>query len=168
MDPAFGSHHEATTQAHARVGRFLRTTKLVCPTMTADCRAKTRPVHLAFYETIAGVIPVLFLALAVEERLKPPEGQNKWDYLLPILIGGLLVMAETAALVAIYTGKSNVWTAWLAANATGLAALVMISTAAIGVLKDMPENLDTPRLRAAVFGWILLVVAVGAVLIVTR
>jgi hypothetical protein len=50
-------------------------------------------MHIAFYETIAGVIPVLFLALIVEERMAPPN-EGFLDHFLPVVTAALLFIGE--------------------------------------------------------------------------
>ena len=60
--------------------------------------------RIEFFEVVAGLIPVLFLALVVEERLREP-GETAMDRLLRTTTLALLILSEVIALLVVATGK---------------------------------------------------------------
>lgn len=69
--------------------------------------------NLAFYEAAAQVIPLAFIALAIEMRVFQHRDENTRSPLLDALARGVLVMSltvgEGAALAALYSGVASEW-----------------------------------------------------------
>jgi Na+-driven multidrug efflux pump len=112
-------------------------------------------MHLAFFETMAGVIPVIFLALIVEERVEP-AARSFSDYLLPVISAGFLFVGEALALRAVYRGHGSSGLAFGVSIAAAIGAFLLLGDAAIGRV----DSIEDPALKRRVGIW------AGAVLFV--
>jgi hypothetical protein len=62
--------------------------------------------HQLFYATVAGIAPVLFLALVVQERVAEKKADlGYWDAVNPVIAALLLGLSEVFALAPIYRGR---------------------------------------------------------------
>jgi hypothetical protein len=98
-----------------------------------------RVTHLAFFETIAAVIPVLFLALVLEQRNEQPP-DDFWDYFSPIAIAGLLFIGEVNALAIVFRGHGDGGDAVAVSIPTALAAFLLLVDAAIARFVSLEEG----------------------------
>lgn len=102
------------------------------------------PAQPSFYETTAQVIPVLILALAVEQVWRPG-----WSFMLLLLVVAILVAGEFAAMVGTaYDVQENGHTGYLVASSRPLTdmleyfAVVGLGVGLIAVLWSTVFRLD--------------------------
>jgi hypothetical protein len=112
----------------------------------------TADTHLAFFETMAGVIPVVFLALIVEERVEP-EVRGFSDYLLPVFSAGFLFVGEALSLAAVYQGHGSSALAGSVSVAAAVGAFLLLGDAAIG----RADKIEDAALRRRVAVWAVIV-----------
>jgi hypothetical protein len=124
----------------------------------------------SYYEAIAQIIPILFLAMAIgEARVRIRDTISLRTAVLGVLfIGVLLVAAEVAALCVLKSGHSSRVARDLTAVGLGVGFAWVVRTLAIGVCRDRTkdEN-DVPAeiavLIDAAFAMIASVVTVGLI-----
>jgi hypothetical protein len=93
----------------------------------------------SFFEVSAQLIPVLFLAMVVEDRLQPEEEESPGERVMRSWVIALLVVGEVLALAVIAGGLD-------ASQGTGtLVASSMLFAAFLIVLPVMSRELRTDR-----------------------
>jgi hypothetical protein len=121
----------------------------------------TAATHLGFFETMAGVIPVIFLALIVEERIEP-DARDFWDYMLPVISSGFLFVGEAMALLAVYRGDGSSGLAAGVSIAAGGGAFLLLGDAAVGRLEAIDDPTVKFQARVSVGAVLLLVILIVA------
>jgi hypothetical protein len=116
--------------------------------------------HIAFFETMAGVIPVVFLALIVEERVTP-DAKTLLDYVLPVVSAGFLFVGEALALLAVWRGHGSAGLAAGVSIAAAVGAFLLLGDAAVG----RADTIEDPGVRRRFMRWAAVVLLAVIVIV---
>jgi hypothetical protein len=119
--------------------------------------------HLAFFETMAGVIPIVFLALVVEERVAP-NAETVLDHVLPVVSAGFLFVGEALALLAVWRGHASSGLAAGVSTAAAVGAFLLLGDATVGRAEKIEDRVL--RRRVGKLAGVVLLLVVGIVLTV--
>ncbi|MFL5962592.1 MAG: hypothetical protein ACJ757_06835 [Gaiellaceae bacterium] len=124
--------------------------------------------HQAFYVTVAGVVPVLFLALIVQDRVRPDtDDPGFWDMFHPIFASLLLALSEVLALVTVYRGHTVINELWVLCGALAGAGMLLFSDAATHEISAMKDVRLRRRLEFTI-GLSFLIVVLYAITVIVK